>query len=43
MMPPQNALSDTEIAAIITYTRNAFGNKAEDNEVLPAEVKSARK
>jgi cytochrome c oxidase subunit II len=43
MMPPQNNLSDTEIAAIITYTRNAFGNKPEDNEVLPAEVKSARK
>jgi cytochrome c oxidase subunit 2 len=43
MMPPQNSLSDTEIAAIITYTRNAWGNKAEDNEVLPADVKSARK
>jgi len=43
MMPPQANLSDTEIAAIITYTRNAWGNKAEDKEVLPAEVKSARK
>ena len=42
-MPPQANLSDTEIAAIITYTRNAWGNKAQDNEVLPAEVKSARK
>jgi cytochrome c oxidase subunit 2 len=42
-MPPQANLSDTEIAAIITYTRNAWGNKADDNEVLPSEVKSARK
>jgi cytochrome c oxidase subunit 2 len=43
MMPPQANLSDTEIAAIITYTRNAWGNKAQDNEVLPSEVKTARK
>jgi len=42
-MPAQNALSDTDIAAIITFTRNAWGNKAEDNEVLPTEVKTARK
>jgi cytochrome c oxidase subunit 2 len=42
-MPPQANLSDTEIAAIITYTRNAWGNKAQDNEVLPSEVKTARK
>ncbi len=34
-------LSDTEIAAVITYVRNAFGNKA--SEVQPAEVKARRK
>jgi cytochrome c oxidase subunit 2 len=36
-------LSDTELAAVITYTRNAWGNKAEDNIVQPAEVMAARK
>ncbi|HZO00576.1 MAG TPA: c-type cytochrome, partial [Burkholderiales bacterium] len=34
-------LSDTEIAAVITYTRNSWGNKASD--VTPAEVKARRK
>ena len=34
-------LSDTEIAAVITFARNSFGNKA--NEVQPAEVKGRRK
>jgi len=34
-------LSDSELASVITYTRNAWGNKA--GEVLPADVKSARK
>jgi cytochrome c oxidase subunit II len=34
-------LSDTEIAAVITYARNSFGNKASD--VTPAEVKARRK
>jgi cytochrome c oxidase subunit 2 len=34
-------LSDTEIAAVITYARNNWGNKA--NEVQPAEVKARRK
>jgi cytochrome c oxidase subunit 2 len=34
-------LNDTEIAAVITYARNSFGNKA--NEVQPAEVKARRK
>jgi cytochrome c oxidase subunit 2 len=33
-------LSDTDLAAVITYTRNSWGNKA--GEVQPAEVKSAR-
>ena len=34
-------LSDSELAAVITYTRTAWGNKA--GEVLPSEVKAARK
>jgi cytochrome c oxidase subunit 2 len=34
-------LSDTDIAAVITYTRNSWGNKS--GEVLPAAVKTARK
>jgi cytochrome c oxidase subunit 2 len=34
-------LSDSEIAAVITYARNNWGNKA--NEVQPAEVKARRK
>ena len=42
-MPAWKQLSDTEIAAVITYTRNSFGNKPEDNIVQPAEVLAARK
>ena len=34
-------LNDTEIAAVLTFTRNSWGNKA--NEVQPAEVKARRK
>ncbi len=34
-------LSDTDIAAVITYARTAWGNKASD--VQPAEVKARRK
>jgi cytochrome c oxidase subunit 2 len=34
-------LSDTEIAAAITYERNAWGNKTGDL-VQPADVKAAR-
>jgi cytochrome c oxidase subunit 2 len=34
-------LTDSEIAAVVTYTRTAWGNKA--GEVLPSEVKAARK
>lgn len=34
-------LTDSELAAIITYTRTAWGNKA--GEVQPSEVKAARK
>lgn len=36
-------LSDTEIAAVITYTRNAWSNKAEQGIVQPKEVAEARK
>jgi len=42
-MPSWKALSDVEIAAVITFTRNAWGNKAEDNIVQPKEVLAARK
>jgi cytochrome c oxidase subunit 2 len=34
-------LSDTDIAAVLSYTRNSWGNKASD--VQPAEVKARRK
>jgi cytochrome c oxidase subunit 2 len=37
----KQSLSDTEIAAVITYARNSWGNKASD--VQPAEVKARRK
>jgi cytochrome c oxidase subunit 2 len=40
-MPAWKQLSDTEIAAVITYTRNSWGNKS--GEVLPAAVQTARK
>ena len=35
-------LSDTELAAVITYTRNAWGNAPEDKVVQPREVLAAR-
>jgi cytochrome c oxidase subunit 2 len=35
-------LSDVEIAAVVTYTRNAWGNKAADM-AQPGEIKAARK
>ena len=35
-------MSDTEVAAVITYTRNAWSNKAAEGMVSPAEVKAAR-
>ena len=41
-MPAWNQLSDTEIAAVITYTRNTWSNKAAENIVQPAEVLAAR-
>lgn len=43
-MPAWKAvLSDTEIAAVITYTRNSWSNKAQPNIIQPAEVMAARK
>lgn len=39
-MPPQSALKDDEIAAILTYIRNAFGNKA--TAITAAQVKAVR-
>ncbi|MFC7516234.1 cytochrome c oxidase subunit II [Herbaspirillum sp. GCM10030257] len=43
-MPPwKGVLSDTDIAAVITYTRNSWSNKAQANIVQPAEVLAARK
>ena len=39
-MPPQNALSDQQIADVLTYIRSSFGNKS--SAVLPAEIKTAR-
>jgi mono/diheme cytochrome c family protein len=39
-MPPQAYLKDDEIADILTYIRNSFGNKA--SAITPAEVKDIR-
>jgi cytochrome c oxidase subunit 2 len=41
-MPAWKQLSDTEIASVITFTRNNWTNKAQENIVQPAEVKAAR-
>jgi cytochrome c oxidase subunit 2 len=42
MQPFAKQLNDTEIAAVITFTRNNWSNKVGDL-VQPAEVKAARK
>ena len=39
----KTVLSDTDIASVITYTRNTWSNKASENIVQPAEVLAARK
>lgn len=39
-MPPQPQLTDQQIADVLTYVRNSFGNKA--SIVSPAEVKAIR-
>jgi cytochrome c oxidase subunit 2 len=36
-------LSNTDLAAVITYTRHAWGNEAKDGLVQPSEIASARK
>ncbi len=40
-MQPWNSLNDLEIAAIMTYERNAWGNDTGDL-VQPTDVKAAR-
>jgi mono/diheme cytochrome c family protein len=40
VMAPHNFLKDQEIADILTYIRNSFGNKA--SAITAAEVKTAR-
>jgi cytochrome c oxidase subunit 2 len=42
MAPFEKVLNDVELAAVITFTRNNWGNKTGDL-VQPAEVKAARK
>jgi len=39
-MPPQAQLTDQQIADVLTFVRNSFGNKA--SIVTPAEVKTVR-
>jgi cytochrome c oxidase subunit 2 len=41
-MPSWKGLSDVELAAVATYTKNAWGNKA-GAAVQPAEFRAARK
>ena len=40
VMPAQESLTDAQIAAVLTYVRNSFGNKA--SAVTVAEVKAVR-
>jgi len=42
-MPPWKHLSDVEIASVVSYTRNSWGNKASEGVVQPSEVKAERK
>jgi cytochrome c oxidase subunit II len=41
-MPSWKQLSDTDIASVITYTRNNWTNKADENIVQPSEILAAR-
>ncbi len=41
-MPAFSQLSDTDLAAVVTYTRNSFGN-ATGEALQPAEIKTARR
>ncbi len=40
VMAPHSELSDQDIADVLTYVRNSYGNKA--SAVTPAQVKTAR-
>jgi mono/diheme cytochrome c family protein len=40
IMAPHDFLKDQEVADVLTYVRNSFGNKA--SAVTAAEVKAAR-
>jgi mono/diheme cytochrome c family protein len=40
IMPPHNFLKDQEIADVLSFVRNSFGNKA--GEIKAAEVKATR-
>jgi len=42
-MPAWKHLSDVEIASVITYTRNAWGNKADEAVIQPKAIAEARK
>jgi cytochrome c oxidase subunit 2 len=42
-MPSWRQLSDVDIASVVSYTRNSWGNKAPENVVQPSEVKAERK
>jgi cytochrome c oxidase subunit 2 len=42
-MPAWRQLSDVDIASVISYTRNTWGNKAGEGVVQPSEVKAERK
>jgi len=42
VMPPQDSLSDVDIAAAITFTRHSWGNKPSENVVQPSDVKAQR-
>jgi mono/diheme cytochrome c family protein len=39
-MPGYNFLNDKQVADLLTFVRNSFGNKA--STVTPAEVKATR-
>jgi cytochrome c oxidase subunit 2 len=41
MVPWRNTLSDTDVAAVVTYTRNSWGNHTGE-AIQPAEVKADR-
>ncbi len=39
-MPPLNYLTDKQVADVLTYVRNSFGNKA--SEIAAEDVKKTR-